>query len=77
MFYADLNATFQRISGSLDPNHFGAPDMANSAGGQILCGVEEDKTTRKSKGLDQGISDPKITREWIQQVVEQSGSPTH
>lgn len=28
----DLNATFQRISGSLDPNHSGVPDMANSAG---------------------------------------------
>jgi hypothetical protein len=43
--------------------------MANSAGGQIIYGVEEDKTTHKPKGLDQGISDPKITREWIQQTL--------
>ncbi|WP_425907030.1 helix-turn-helix domain-containing protein [Nitrobacter sp. TKz-YC02] len=49
--------------------------MANSAGGQIIYGVEEDKTARKPKGLDQGVSDPKITREWIQQTLNSRVHP--
>jgi hypothetical protein len=49
--------------------------MANSAGGQIVYGVEEDKATHKPKCLDKGISDPKITREWIQQTLNSRIQP--
>src|SRR5258707_6862955 len=41
--------------------------FANSAGGQLVYGVAEDKKTRKPTDTDPGVTDPKITREWIEQ----------
>jgi hypothetical protein len=43
--------------------------MANSDGGQVVYGIEEDKATRKPKRVDEGVTDPKITREWIIQIL--------
>jgi hypothetical protein len=43
--------------------------MANSIGGQIIYGIEEDRVTHKPKRIDEGVMDPKITREWIEQVI--------
>jgi hypothetical protein len=40
--------------------------LANSAGGQIVYGIEEDKVTRKPNCVDDGVDDRKITREWIE-----------
>jgi predicted HTH transcriptional regulator len=50
--------------------------FANSAGGQIVFGVEEDKKkTRKPSKVDDGVADPKITREWIEQVPNSKIQP--
>jgi hypothetical protein len=43
--------------------------MANSAGGQIIYGIKEDKKTHKPCLIDTGVSDPKLTREWIEQII--------
>lgn len=43
--------------------------MANSAGGQIIYGIEEDKLTHKPIKIGHGVSDPKLTREWIEQII--------
>lgn len=49
--------------------------MANSAGGQIVYGIEEDKVTRKPSRVDDGVADPKITREWIEQILNSRVQP--
>ncbi|OPF92340.1 hypothetical protein B1S06_14230 [Rhodopseudomonas palustris] len=43
--------------------------FANSAGGQIVYGVAENKVTHKPERVDEGVLDPKVTREWIEQVL--------
>src|SRR4051812_20346893 len=48
--------------------------MANSAGGQIIYGVGEDKKTHKPVAVDDGVADDKITREWVHQIL---GSNVH
>jgi len=48
--------------------------MANSAGGQIIYGVGEDKKTHKPTAVDDGVTDEKITREWLHQIL---GSNVH
>jgi hypothetical protein len=48
--------------------------MANSAGGQIIYGIGEDKKTHKPTSVDDGVTDDKITREWIHQIL---GSNIH
>jgi predicted HTH transcriptional regulator len=42
--------------------------FANSAGGQIVYGIAEDKKA-KTFNIDGGVTDPKITREWIDQIL--------
>jgi hypothetical protein len=49
--------------------------LANSAGGQIVYGIEEDKVTRKPSRVDDGVDDPKITREWIEQILNSRVQP--
>jgi Putative DNA-binding domain len=49
--------------------------MANSAGGQIIYGIEEDKKTHKPSAVDDGITDEKITREWIVQILNSRIQP--
>jgi hypothetical protein len=49
--------------------------MANSAGGQIIYGVEEDNKTHKPKAVDSGIIDEKITREWLHQILSSRIQP--
>lgn len=41
--------------------------FANSAGGQIIYGIEEDKNVPTK--LDEG-ADPSITKEWIEQILD-------
>ncbi|MBR1216208.1 ATP-binding protein [Bradyrhizobium sp. JYMT SZCCT0180] len=49
--------------------------FANSAGGQLIYGVEEDKATRKPTENDPGVTDLKITREWIEQILNSRVQP--
>ncbi len=49
--------------------------LANSTGGQIIYGIEEDKQKGKPKRLDEGVADPKITREWIEQILNSRVQP--
>jgi hypothetical protein len=49
--------------------------LANSAGGQIVYGIEEDKVTRKPSRVDEGVADPKIAREWIEQILNSRVQP--
>jgi hypothetical protein len=48
--------------------------LANSGGGQIVYGIEEDKITKKPKRVD-GVTDPKITVEWIDQILNSKIQP--
>src|SRR6266700_6181228 len=43
--------------------------FANSAGGTLLYGVKEDKQTHVAIGLDLGNDPSKITKEWLEQVI--------
>jgi predicted HTH transcriptional regulator len=43
--------------------------MANSSGGLIIYGIKEDKITRKPREVDGGVDDPKVTKEWIEQIL--------
>lgn len=49
--------------------------MANSAGGQIIYGIEEDKKTHKPSKVDDGVTDEKITREWLHQTLNSNIHP--
>lgn len=49
--------------------------LANSAGGQLVYGVEEDKFTKKPSRVDDGVADPKVTREWIEQILNSRVQP--
>jgi hypothetical protein len=49
--------------------------LANSTGGQIIYGIEEDKQKGKPKRVDDGVADPKITREWIEQILNSRVQP--
>jgi hypothetical protein len=48
--------------------------MANSAGGQIIYGIGEDKKSHKPSSVDDGVTDDKTTREWLHQII---GSNIH
>ena len=43
--------------------------LANSAGGQIIYGINENKKTNGPVVVDDGVADPSITREWIGQIL--------
>jgi hypothetical protein len=49
--------------------------LANSAGGQLVYGIEEDKPSAKPSKVDDGVQDPKITREWIEQILNSKVQP--
>ena len=49
--------------------------LANSAGGQLVYVIEEDKVTRKPSRVDDGVDDTKITREWIEQIINSRVQP--
>lgn len=49
--------------------------LANSAGGQLVYGIEEDKTTKRPFSVDDGVVDCKISREWIEQVLNSRIEP--
>jgi len=49
--------------------------LANSAGGQLVYGIEENKVTRKPTRVDDGVDDPNITREWIEQILNSRVQP--
>jgi hypothetical protein len=52
-----------------------ASAFANSAGGQLVYGITEDRATRKPTEADPGVTDPKISREWIEQVLNSRIQP--
>jgi predicted HTH transcriptional regulator len=47
--------------------------FANSAGGQIIYGMTE--KDQEPKGLDSGVPNNEITREWIEQVINSNVEP--
>jgi hypothetical protein len=49
--------------------------LANSAGGQIIYGIEEQGKKGFPSAVDEGVTDPKITREWIIQVLNSRVHP--
>jgi len=49
--------------------------MANSAGGQIIYCIEEDKKTHRPARIDDGITDPQTTAEWIEQTLNSRVQP--
>lgn len=49
--------------------------LANSAGGQIIYGVAEGEEKGKPERVDEGVTDPKITREWIMQILNSRVQP--
>jgi Putative DNA-binding domain len=49
--------------------------LANSAGGQLIYGIEEDKKTKRPNKEDNGVIDDKITREWIIQIINSRVQP--
>ncbi len=49
--------------------------FANSAGGQLVYGIEEDRNARKPTDNDPGVTDGKITREWIEQIINSKIQP--
>jgi hypothetical protein len=44
--------------------------MANSAGGVIIYGIDEQKQSKGSIQLDGGIDPDDISREWLEQVID-------
>ena len=44
--------------------------MANSAGGTIIYGIDEQKRTQGPIALDQGIDHAVISTEWLEQVID-------
>jgi hypothetical protein len=60
----------RQVQESLTLDYKGVSAFANSAGGQIIYGVEEKdrKPTRVDKGTD-------VTREWIEQVIDSNVQP--
>jgi hypothetical protein len=49
--------------------------MANSAGGQLIYGIEEDKKSHKPRAVDDGVTDEKISREWLHQILSSRIQP--
>jgi hypothetical protein len=49
--------------------------MANSAGGQVIYGVEEDRKTHKPSKVDDGVTDLNITSEWLLQILNSKIQP--
>jgi hypothetical protein len=49
--------------------------MANSDGGQLIYGIEEDRKKGKPMRVDDGVVDPKISREWIYQILNSKVRP--
>jgi hypothetical protein len=43
--------------------------MANATGGTVIYGIDEQKKTGGPVIVDNGVEDPKITREWIEQII--------
>jgi hypothetical protein len=49
--------------------------LANSSGGQLVYGIEEDRVSKKPSRVDGGVDDSKITREWIEQILNSRVQP--
>ena len=49
--------------------------LANSAGGQIIYGINENKKTNGPVVVDEGVTDRNITREWIGQILNSRIQP--
>jgi len=49
--------------------------LANSAGGQLIYGIEENKAAGKPSKVDDGVADAKITKEWIEQILNSKVQP--
>src|SRR6266436_5101423 len=43
--------------------------LANAAGGTLIYGIVEDKTTHIAASLDVGVDPTVVTKEWLQQII--------
>lgn len=57
----------------IDPVLLESASFANSAGGQIVFGVTEDK--RLPIQVDEGFDESDISKEWIEMVIDTNVSP--
>jgi hypothetical protein len=69
------SAAMTRDGGRANEMCINVSAMANSAGGQIIYGIDEAKKTQGPIHVDDGIDDSSITREWIGQVLNARVQP--
>ncbi|MBP1092957.1 AlbA family DNA-binding domain-containing protein [Bradyrhizobium diazoefficiens] len=61
--------SLQRDEGKITELCINVSALANSAGGQIIYGINENKKTNGPIEVDNGVTDPSITRDWISQIL--------
>jgi hypothetical protein len=61
--------SLQRDEGKITDLCINVSALANSAGGQIIYGINENKKTNGPVEVDNGVSDPSITRDWISHIL--------
>jgi hypothetical protein len=61
--------SLQRDEGRITDLCINVSALANSAGGQIIYGINENKKTNGPIEVDLGVTDPSITRDWISQIL--------
>lgn len=49
--------------------------FANSDGGLLIYGVEEDKQSHEPKAVDSGVDDRKFSKEWLENIIMSHISP--
>jgi hypothetical protein len=59
----------QRDDGKINELCVNVSALANSAGGQIIYGINENKKTNGPIEVDSGVTDASITRDWISQIL--------
>jgi hypothetical protein len=69
------SAALSRESGAVNELCKDVSAFANSAGGQIIYCIEENRTTHKPEKIDEGVTDSKVTREWIEQTLNSRVQP--
>ncbi len=75
--HLDFKASPSLAKGSKERNELSkdVSAFANSAGGTLLYGVVEDRTTHTAASIDAGYDPANITKEWIEQVIDTNLSP--
>jgi predicted HTH transcriptional regulator len=58
----------QRDDGKINELCVNVSALANSAGGQVIYGINENKKTNGPIEVDSGVTDASITRDWNTQI---------